>query len=406
MSETLSVGEVLTGLERAVAAEFPGTLWVKGEVSGFRRTNRGAAFFKLVDTASPDRSIEVAGRGRVMSDIDRALASAGIGSLRSGIEVRLMATVGMRRGTSSVQLSIIEVDPTFTSGKLAMDRAAILTKLMADGTAAANGRLDVPMVPLAIGLVTSRGSAAHADFLDHLARPGYRFRVFTVETMMQGEGSPQQVVHGLERLSGEPLDVVVIVRGGGSKLDLATFDSEIVARKISSMPVPVITGIGHETDRSIADEVAAVSLKTPTAVAEWIVGKAAEFDGRIETARLAIRDQARAALQRMENTLDRMAAQTAGSKGLLVRQEETLRSISSGVRDAATSTVSRQNKLLDSFSQLVATVGLDRTLSRGFALVTRNDGSAVRTASSLVGGDKVAVRFSDGEAPMTVDEND
>lgn len=405
-SETLSVAEVLAGVERAVAAQFPGTLWVKGEVSGFRRTNRGAAFFRLVDTASPDHSIDVAARGRIMSDIDHALTTAGIGTLRSGIEVRLLATVGTRRGTSLVQLSMLEVDPTFTSGKLAMDREAILRKLVADGSAAANGRLEIPLVPLAIGLITSRGSAAHADFLDHLSRPGYRFKVSTVETMMQGAGSPEQVVRGLDRFRNEAIDVVVVARGGGSKLDLATFDSEIVARRISNMPVPVITGIGHETDRSIADEVAAISLKTPTAVAEWLVARVAEFDGRIEKARLAIRDQARDSLHRMQNLLDRSAAQIAGSKNLMVRQEEALRAIALGVMDGAKDTITHQSELLDSFSQLVASVGLDRTLRRGFALVTRGDGSAIRTAGSLVAGDKVAVRFSDGEVAMTVDDDE
>lgn len=404
--ETLSVSDVLAGVEAVVADRYPATIWVRGEVSGFRRTNRGAAFFRLVDITQPDHSIDVAARGRIMSDIDRALTDAGIGSLRSGIEIRLLATVGMRRGTSLVQLSMLQVDPAFTSGQMAMDRETVLRKLVADGSAAANGGLEIPLVPLSVGLVTSLGSAAHADFLDHLARPGYRFRVSTVETMMQGPGSAELVVRSLDRLEREAVDIVVVARGGGSKLDLATFDSESIARRIAKMTIPVVTGIGHETDRSIADEVAAVSLKTPTAVAEWLVARVADFDGRIDTARLAIRDQARESLQKMESLLDRSAAQIAGSKNLMVRQEEVLRSISLGIKDGANNAIARQSVLLDSYSQLVASVGLDRTLRRGFALVTRADGSAVRTADSITAGDKVSVRFSDGEVAMTVDDDE
>ncbi|HUF94631.1 MAG TPA: exodeoxyribonuclease VII large subunit, partial [Acidimicrobiia bacterium] len=270
MTETLSVVELLTGVQAAVIAAYPGPVWVRGEVSGFKRTNRGAGFFKLVDPEQPENSIEVAARGRVMAEIDHELNSVGVGSLRAGIEVRIEATVGVRRGSSLVQLSLLRVDPEFIAGRLAVDREEVLRRLKAEGLLDLNARLPLPLVPLKVGLVTSRGSAAHADFLNHLRSPGYRFRVSTVEATMQGETSPEQVVRGLDRLSREPLDVVTIVRGGGSKLDLAAFDNETVGRQIAAMPVPVVTGIGHETDRSIADEVAAVAEKTPTAAAGWL----------------------------------------------------------------------------------------------------------------------------------------
>lgn len=406
VTTTLGVGEFLQGLDGAVLTAFPAPLWIRGEISGFRRTNRGAGFFRLVDPDSADQSVEVAARGRVMADIERDLSAAGVGTLRAGIEVRLKATVGLRRGTSVVQLSLLDVDPAFIAGRLALDRDGILRKLTSEGLLDKNSRLELPLVPLRVGLVTSRGSAAHADFLNHLSRPQYRFRVLTAQAMMQGEGSVAQIMTALQRVSGETIDVVAVIRGGGSKLDLATFDDEALARSIAEMPVPVVTGIGHETDRSIADEVAAVSLKTPTAAAEWIVARVSEYDRRVDTARRYIGDQAREAVARMERHLDRSATHLAETRSLLVRQEDMLANLATGIAAGSRAGLRRQLDLVESYKQLVATVGVESTLRRGFALVTDAKGAAVRSAAAVATGDQVLVRWSDGSVPMTVGEAD
>jgi exodeoxyribonuclease VII large subunit len=404
MTPTLSVVELLARLDSALAEALPGPVWVRGEVSGFHRTNRGAAYFRLVDPESPDHSIEVAARGRLMMDVDRGLEAAGLGSLRSGIEVRLKGTIGLRPGRALIQLALLEVDPAFTAGRLAIDRAEVLRRLTADGSLAANGRLELPLVPLRVGLVTSRGSAAHADFLDHLRRPGYRFSVATVETMMQGEQSASQVVRALKRLGAEPVDVIALVRGGGPKLDLAAFDAEEVGRMISVMPVPVITGIGHETDRSVADEAAALALKTPTAAAEWVVARVADYAGRVATARRLIRGDAREAWGRAFSRLDRTASQMAETRGVLARQMDHLDHLESGVAAGSRSLIQRHRHELASLTEVLSAIGIEPTLRRGFALVTRPDGSVVRSAQSLTPGDRVAVRMADGTVAMRVEE--
>jgi exodeoxyribonuclease VII large subunit len=337
-----------------------------------------------------------------MMEVDRHLSSAGVGMLRGGIVVRLKGTVGLRRNRALIQLGLLEVDPTFTAGKLALDREQILGKLRLDGTLRANKRHELPLVPLRVGLVTSRGSAAHADFLDHLSRPGYRFSVRTVQAMMQGEGSPEQVALALERLAAEPVDVVAVVRGGGSKLDLATFDTEIVARAIAVMPVPVITGIGHETDRSVADEAAAISMKTPTAAAEWIVAQVADYSGRLDAARHAIRNEARGARARAVAHLEFRASQLSEGRGTLSRQIDLLSQLRAGITDAARTGLRRQRESLRSYDEVLAAIGVEPTLRRGFALVILGDGSVARSVNSLGEGDRVRVRLADGEVGMRV----
>jgi exodeoxyribonuclease VII large subunit len=402
---TLTVAGLLNTLDEAVGAAVPGPVWVRGEVSGFQRTSRGAAFFRLVDPEQPDNAVEVASSGRMMMTVTHALESAGVGALRSGIEVRVRATVGVRHNRGHIQLSLLEVDPSFTAGRLALDRDEVLRRLAGDGSLAANGRLDIPILPLRIGLVTSRGSAAHADFLDQIGRPGYRFSVRTVQAAMQGERAVSNLVQALTRLAGEDIDVAAVVRGGGSKLDLAAFDAEELGRAIAAMPVPVVTGIGHETDRTVADEAAAVSLKTPTAAAEWIVARVADYAGRLDTARHMIRDAARSAWDRGAIRLDHSASQLAGTRGVLRRQMDHVDNLEQGVEEGSRAGLQRHREHLAVLAEMFAAIGVEPTLRRGFAVVTRPDGSVVRSAGELGVGDRVVVKLADGSVPMVVEAN-
>ncbi|HET9204125.1 MAG TPA: exodeoxyribonuclease VII large subunit [Acidimicrobiia bacterium] len=401
---TLTVAQVLGAVGDAVGVAMPGPIWVRGEVSGFQRTNRGAAFFRLVDPDQPDNALEVAASGRMMVTVSHALESAGVGGLRSGIEVRVRGTVGLRRNRGLVQLSLLEVDPAYTAGRLALDREEVLRRLAADGTLSANEGLEMPLVPLRIGLVTSRGSAAHADFLDQLRRPGYGFSVLTVQAAMQGEAAVDNVVRALERLAAEDLDLVAVVRGGGAKLDLAAFDSERVGRAIGAMPVPVLTGIGHEVDRTVADEAAAISLKTPTAAAEFIVSRVADFAGRLGTARRLIRESAQAAWAGVVGRLDHSAVQLAGTRGVLRRQIDQIDHIERGLAEGARSKIQRGREQLGAMGEMFDAIGVEPTLRRGFAILARPDGRVVRSAREMTPGDRVTARLADGSVVLVVEK--
>ncbi len=401
---TLTVAQVLGAVGDAVGVAMPGPIWVRGEVSGFQRTNRGAAFFRLVDPDQPDNALEVAASGRMMVTVSHALESAGVGGLRSGIEVRVRGTVGLRRNRGLVQLSLLEVDPAYTAGRLALDREEVLRRLAADGTLSANEGLEMPLVPLRIGLVTSRGSAAHADFLDQLRRPGYGFSVLTVQAAMQGEAAVDNVVRALERLAAEDLDLVAVVRGGGAKLDLAAFDSERVGRAIGAMPVPVLTGIGHEVDRTVADEAAAISLKTPTAAAEFIVSRVADFAGRLGTARRMIRESAQAAWAGVVGRLDHSAVQLAGTRGVLRRQIDQIDHIERGLAEGARSKIQRGREQLGAMGEMFDAIGVEPTLRRGFAILARPDGRVVRSAREMTPGDRVTARLADGSVVLVVEK--
>ena len=153
-------------------------------------------------------------------------------------------------------------------------RAALLAKLAEEDLLRANADRPMPLVPLRVGLATSDGSAAEADFLDELRRSGFAFRVLRADTRVQGSDAPRSIASAIRMLATHRLDVLALVRGGGARTDLAAFDDEAVARAIAACPVPVVTGIGHEVDTSVADEVAHTAAKTPTACAQLLVARA------------------------------------------------------------------------------------------------------------------------------------
>lgn len=399
---TLSVSDLYGLVEQGLARSVPHPVWVRGEISGLRRTSRGALFFRLADDAVDGRVIEVAARGRIAIGVDRSLDAAGMGRLRDGIAVRLRATVGVDAGRSVLRLSLLEVDPAFTAGRLAVDREMVLSRMSADGSLAANRRRPLPLVPLRIGLVTSRGSAAHADLLDQLRRSGFRFAVRTAHAAMQGENAVPQICRAMTRLAEEELDVIVMVRGGGAKLDLAAFDSEEVGRAVAAAPVPVITGIGHETDRSVADEAAAVALKTPTAVGEWLTSRVSEYSERVHLARRLIAAEARTACEREAGRLRQSAALLGASRATLGRHRDRIEHLEASIARSARTALRRERERLSVSEDAIAGLGVDETLKRGFAVVTGRDGRVVRSAADLSPGDSVRVRFADGEVMATV----
>lgn len=403
--QTLTVAELMKRADQAMASAFPGPVWVRGEITGFRRTSRGAAFFRLADVSADNTAVDVAARGRVMYNIDKQLEAAGLGPMRNGVEVRVQGTVGIDERQSVLRLSLLQVDPAFTAGRLAMERAEVLRRLAADGSLEANKLLEMPLVPLRVGLVTSRGSAAHADFIEHLRQSGFRFSVKTAHTAVQGETAPSAVASAIERVSREDIDVIALIRGGGSKLDLAVFDHEQVGRAISGSPVPVVTGIGHELDRTVADEAAAAHQKTPTAASDWLVAAVQDFANRVSGARVHVRREAEALLERADNQLASIAATLIGVRGALAQQRDRLDFQRSAISEAARNALAREQRLVTNLAEWFSTIGVDQTLGRGFALVMTADGTnVIRSVDEVRPGDELLVRLADGTVPVKVDD--
>lgn len=283
-TETYTVGDLAAAVARALTRAFPEEVWVQGEIRDLSRASSGHVYFTLIDPAESEGAPAALPVTLFESDkvaVNRVLARSGAVRMTDGVDVRIRGRITHYPARGTVQLRMTWIDTDFTLGKLAADRDRLVKSLSERGLLEKNSSIPVPLVPLRVGLVTSRGSAAAADFLDELSRTGYAWDVLLFDARVQGTDAAGDVVRGLRVMADRHVDVVALVRGGGAQTDLAAFDQEAVAVAIANCPLPVLTGIGHETDVSVADLLAR-NYKTPTACAAGLVERVERFVRRVD----------------------------------------------------------------------------------------------------------------------------
>lgn len=405
----LSVSRLGALVREGLSTLFPDDVWVEGQLSNLRTPRSGHAYFDLIEPSDepgrpPTAVFSVALWKQARTAIERTLAEAGGPPLVDDLQVRVRVRLDFYPPHGRLQLIMNGIDPTFTMGRLAAERDRLLRQLAEEGLLDRNASLTVPEPALRIGLVTSVGSAAYADFHNELERSGVGFTLLERDTRVQGEGSTADISEGLRVLSSYRPDVIALVRGGGSAADLSVFDAEVVARRIAELPVPVFTGIGHEVDRSVADEVAHSTFKTPTACAVALVGSAVTFRDRIDSLRTAIGENAHRAIQRSEglraNLADRMV-RVAGTT--IERHSDLLMAQQSRVVRASSSGVALSGERLDSLAARLRALDPARVLARGWSITRHRDGQLVRSTSGLSTGDGLVTLVADGTVNSTVD---
>lgn len=288
---TFGVRQLNETVKEALERAFPSEVWVRGEIKGFARTaGRRHRYFELVEkeegSAQVSASLAVALLAWDRPALEVAMAVAPDFRLDDDIEVRVRGRIDFYPPYGKLQFRMTGVDPAFTLGRMAAGRERTLGRLAQEGLLERNTCLSLPSLPLRIGLVTSVGSAAYEDFLHELQQSGFGFQVQVCDARVQGQQAVPMILQALDFFAqqlGTPRapDLVVLVRGGGARSDLVWFDDEAIARAIALLPVPVMTGIGHEIDTSVADRVAHTACKTPTACAAFIVGQVEEAIGQV-----------------------------------------------------------------------------------------------------------------------------
>jgi exodeoxyribonuclease VII large subunit len=340
---TLGVGELNARVTGALRAAFPAEVWVRGEVHGITSSGPGHLYLTLRDKerGRAPAALSVVLFAKDRRRVERALRDVGFG-LAEGIEVRARGRVTYYAPTGRLQLVMSELDPVYTLGRLAADRERVLRALGAEGLLEVNRRHRVPAVPLHVALVASDGSAGCTDFLHQLETSGLGWRVTVVDTRVQGSSADRMVVRALHVAAGRRPDVVCLVRGGGSRTDLAVFDSERIARAAAGLPVPLLTGIGHEVDRSVVDEVAHTAFPTPTACAAALVTRVQAFLARADAAWDGIAAAAPARAGAAEQRVVVAArAVVAATRGAVRVEERSALAATDRLRRAATAAADR-----------------------------------------------------------------
>ncbi len=414
MTDTLTVGELHSAVADALANRFANEVWVTGAIRSLNRSGNGHVYFDLVD---PDHDgphapmIPVVLFASVKPRVNQILKKSGAGRMEDGVEIRLRGRLAVHESRGRIQLVMSLIDPSFTLGRLAAERAAVMQRLADDGLLGANALLDLPRVPLRVALVTSAGSAAHADFIDELVRSRYRFEVTVFDSRVQGSDAPADLRHAVAEAQ-RPIDptvddtthdVIVITRGGGSRGDLLAFDDEPLARAIAGSDLPVVVGVGHEIDRAIADEVAHTSVKTPTAAARVLVDACDHELARIVGCSRRLELAATHATDRRRGDLDALERRLAGGvERRLDRAGVELRQTAERIRRAAERRLDDHDRRLAVAAATVRGNDPERRLARGWSFTRTVSGNLVSDPGDVAPGDEVITTVAGGTIRSTV----
>ncbi len=404
----LSIGQLYDRLDGALNATFPvgTTLWVEGELVKVT-SKSGHCYLDLVDPGDRSRTPGVLGAKcwqRTWTGIQRSLSREGI-TLRAGMTIRVRGEVDLYRPRGQIGFVVSELDVTSLLGQLAMARAELIQTLKRDGTIGKNAERPVPDLPLRIGLIASRGTEGCSDFLGQLASSRFGFEVSFVNSLMQGATSAQSVVAALDQLGAiaPPLDVIVIVRGGGAKTDLTAFDDERLARAIAATPVAVWTGIGHTGDESIADLAAGRSHITPTACGGALVEQVAFVHHQVIDAAEQVLRGSESLLRDAEVDIERRRSEVVAlSVAVLEGARRSIRASVERIERAVKHVVDRAAEHLVHTTRLARASGLNQQLERGFSITRRESGQIVHDVLELKQGEVLTTQFASGTVTSTV----
>ena len=325
-----------------------------------------------------------------------------------------------------LQAQILDIDPVYTLGELALTKSAILKRLALEGLLEKNKSLTLADVPIRVGLITGEGTAAYKDFTTKLAESPFNFKVKTAYAKMQGTDTEPTVLAALEELAKDSeLDVVCIIRGGGSKTDLNFFDSEALCRAVANYPLPVFTGIGHEIDRSLLDEVAYQSCITPTDTAKRLIDRVADSWNQMLSLAQGIALQTKdlvtsfkqeltytgnALQQKVNALLQREAMKLTLYKGNMQKdlqfifrgEQDRIDRNSEGLHQGSRKILDLEKSRFNLVELRVKNADPETTLSKGYTLTLDANGKFVRNKSQLKPGDTLTTRFKDGNVISVV----
>ncbi len=278
MDEKLTLTELQLTIRDSLYIALPDWYWVIAEISEIKENYSGHCYLELIEKHPEENDVKARIKAIIWNNrysLLRAFFENITGeSLKPGLKILVKTKIEYHE-IYGLSLIISDIDPSYTIGEMALKRQMIIKKLEEEGVFSMNRELSFPLLPQRIAVISSGTAAGYSDFVKHLHDNSYGYVFYTAlfESVMQGAETEKSVINSLNMIADHPdlFDVLVIIRGGGSQSDLSWFDSYNIAYYITQFPIPVITGIGHEKDLSVTDMVAYRPLKTPTAVADFLI---------------------------------------------------------------------------------------------------------------------------------------
>ena len=385
--EYIDLFEFQTRLKEGVESLFPKRLWLKAEISAIKARNGGHCYLEL--SQSNDNGLIAKASAAIWSSRYRFIAPYFESVTGSPLQEGMSILVEVQPSYSQLYgftLVVNDIDPEFSLGLKELERQKTIERLQKEGLMELQQELLMPYLPNKFAVISAEDAAGYRDFVRHIEENPYGFKVELdlFPALMQGKDCPGSIIEALDAVMESQLeyDAVLILRGGGSKLDLACYDDYNLAAVIAQYPLPVLTAIGHDQDFHVCDMVANTYVKTPTALADFIIEIYEDEDERISSAQTRIRLAVSNRLYREDALLDSLAARIKGAFALKIAAME------SGLQVLQTRIESADPR---------------RILQRGYVLATDAEGVVLKGAAGRKAGDKVAMMFADGSLKCTVD---
>jgi len=399
----ITLTDILRRVGGVLKEEFTSQYWIMAEILEMHVNRSGHCYLELVE--KDDKSDQIIARTRATIWASRYSmlrpyfeASTG-GGLKSGIKLLFRATVEFH-SLYGFSLNITDIDPAYTLGDLARKKQEVIRRLTGDGVIDMNRELPFPIVPQRIAVISSETAAGYGDFMESVLYNNQGFRIETTlfQAVMQGDDAPSSIITALDRifLQMTEFDCVAMIRGGGSRADLECYNSYDLAYFITQFPLPVITGIGHERDQSVADMVAARALKTPTAVAEFIIDQLLTFEFRLSELHDRLGFLVKKIVRDKTMGLDKLASGLHYlSRRYLDRRADFMSRIERQLDRETRSLMTRKKDLLVHLEKRAELVHPANILKRGYS-ITLYDGKAIRDTGGIREGTLLETRLYEG----------
>jgi exodeoxyribonuclease VII large subunit len=395
--EILSVGDLNRVIAASLEARFD-TVWVSGEISNFKAYDSGHWYFSLKDEEGQIRCVMFRGRNSQVGFMPQ-----------SGDLVEVSASLGMYVPRGDIQLTIQTLRRAGMGG-LYEAFLKLKAKLAKEGLFDEERKREIPFHPRSIGIITSPQAAALKDVLSTLARRAPHIPIVIYPTLVQGPDAPSGIIAALKAAEKEnAVDVILLVRGGGSIEDLWAFNDEQLAYAIAQSPIPVVSGVGHETDFTIADFVADLRAPTPTGAAELAAPRKDQMLQELEAIKQALLQRVIQRVEREAQTLDQLALRLSHALPNPDRMREQITSWQQRLNQAWLVRMENWKRNQSHYQLQLEMLNPQRTLERGYAVILskqENELHAVRKPNELNTENVFQVRLAEGQAEVQFSEVD
>lgn len=437
MNERVTLSELQLMIRDSLYLAMPGMYWVVAEISEIKENYSGHCYLELIEKQADEKNIRARVRAIIWckryGTLNAFFQNITGERLREGLKVLVKVQLEYHE-IYGLSLNICDIDPAFTLGELALKRQRIIRQLEDEGVFSMNKELELPVTAQKIAVISSSSAAGYTDFMKHLTSNEYGFIFYTklFESPMQGIETEEGIINALDRIAvhQDKFDAAIIIRGGGSQTDLSWFDNYNIAYHITQFPLPVLTGIGHEKDMTVTDMVAFEALKTPTAVADYIISLSLETASRLtgmadeikllvnsllekdikilETARIRLFPMSQMLLSKIREHLaeKRLKLVNYYNRSILSRKyflDQARQLLATGSEKLIQK---RKNEILN-LGKNIDLLSPENVLSRGYT-ITYFNGKIHKSSAGLISGNVIQTRFSDGvvSSKVTGEEED